>query len=32
VGFSVAANVGVARIGTITVGGQTFTVNQAGVP
>lgn len=28
VGFSVAANIGAARTGTITVAGQTFTVNQ----
>ena len=29
ISFSVAANTGAARTGTITVGGQTFTVNQA---
>ena len=29
VNFSVAANAGTARTGTITVGGQTFTVNQS---
>ena len=29
--FSAQANSGTARIGTITVGGQTFTVNQSGV-
>jgi hypothetical protein len=29
VGFSVAANTGAARTGTITAGGQTFTINQA---
>ncbi len=29
VSFSAAANTGVARTGTITVGGQTFTINQA---
>jgi hypothetical protein len=29
VGFSVAANAGAARTGTLTVAGQTFTVNQA---
>jgi all-beta uncharacterized protein/BACON domain-containing protein len=29
VGFSVAANTGAARSGTLTVAGQTFTVNQA---
>ena len=27
--YSVAANTGVARSGTLTIGGQTFTVNQA---
>jgi hypothetical protein len=31
VGYSVDANSGTARTGTITVGGQTFTVNQQGV-
>ena len=31
VNFTVAANTGAARTGTITVAGQTFTVNQAGV-
>jgi hypothetical protein len=31
VGYSVAANTGPARSGTITIGGQTFTVNQTGV-
>ncbi|MEW6126768.1 MAG: S8 family serine peptidase, partial [Acidobacteriota bacterium] len=31
VNFSVAQNLGSARAGTITIGGQTFTVNQAGV-
>ncbi|MCM3871930.1 MAG: DUF4214 domain-containing protein [Pyrinomonadaceae bacterium] len=30
VGYSVAANTGAARIGTITIAGQIFTVNQAG--
>ncbi len=30
VSFSAAANSGAARVGTITVAGQTFTVNQAG--
>lgn len=29
VGFSIAANTGAARAGTLTVAGQTFTVNQA---
>jgi hypothetical protein len=29
VGFSVAANTGAARSGTVTIAGQTFTVNQA---
>jgi len=29
VGFSIAANSGAARSGTLTIGGQTFTVNQA---
>ena len=29
VGFSIAANTGAARTGTLTVAGQTFTVNQA---
>jgi hypothetical protein len=29
VGYSVAANSGAARSGTVTIGGQTFTVNQA---
>jgi hypothetical protein len=28
VGFSIAANTGAARAGTLTIGGQTFTVNQ----
>ena len=32
VGFSVAANTGGARSGTLTVAGQTFTVNQAAQP
>jgi hypothetical protein len=32
VGFSVAANTGAARSGTLTVAGQTFTVNQAAPP
>jgi hypothetical protein len=32
VGYSVAANFGTARTGTITIGGQTFTVNQGGTP
>lgn len=32
VGFSVAANVGAARTGTLTIAGQTVTVAQAGVP
>ncbi len=32
VGYSVATNTGAARSGTITAGGQTFTVNQAGAP
>jgi hypothetical protein len=32
VNFSVAANTGAARSGTITVGGQTFTINQAAAP
>jgi hypothetical protein len=32
VAFSVAANTGPARSGTITVAGQTFTVNQAAAP
>ena len=27
--MSAAANTGLARIGTVTIGGQTFTVNQA---
>ncbi|MBF0339293.1 MAG: VCBS repeat-containing protein, partial [Nitrospirae bacterium] len=31
VSYSVAANTGPLRTGTITIGGQTFTVNQAGV-
>jgi hypothetical protein len=31
VAFTVQPNTGVARTGTITIGGQTFTVNQAGV-
>jgi len=31
VGYSVAANTGAARSGTLTVAGQTFTVNQAAV-
>ena len=31
VGYSVAANTGAVRAGTITIAGQTFTVNQAGV-
>ncbi|MFN0113011.1 MAG: reprolysin-like metallopeptidase [Blastocatellia bacterium] len=31
VNYSVAANTGAARSGTITIAGQTFTVNQAGV-
>jgi hypothetical protein len=31
VGFQVAANTGAARIGVITVGGQVFTIRQAGV-
>jgi hypothetical protein len=30
VGFSASANTGVARSGTLTIAGQTFTVNQAG--
>lgn len=30
VGYSVAANLGAPRTGTITIGGQTFTVNQSG--
>jgi hypothetical protein len=32
IAFSVAANAGAARTGTLDVGGQTFTVNQAGAP
>jgi all-beta uncharacterized protein/BACON domain-containing protein len=32
VGFSVAANTGGARSGTLTIAGQTFTVNQAAPP
>jgi len=32
VGFSIAANTGAARSGTLTVAGQTFTVNQAAPP
>jgi hypothetical protein len=32
VGYSVAANTGPARSGTITIAGQTFTVNQAPTP
>ena len=32
VGFSVAANTGVARSGTLTIAGETFTVNQAAAP
>ena len=31
VGYSVAANTGAARSGTLTVSGQTFTINQSGV-
>ena len=31
-GFSVAANTGAARSGTITVAGQTFTVSQDATP
>jgi len=31
VGYSVAANTGTARSGTITIAGQTFTINQAAV-
>jgi len=31
VGLSIAANTGVARSGTVTIAGQTFTVNQAAV-
>ncbi len=30
--YSIAANSGSARVGTLTIGGQTFTVNQAGAP
>jgi hypothetical protein len=32
VNFIVAANPGAARVGTLTIAGQTFTVNQAGLP
>ncbi len=32
VNFNIAANAGASRVGTLTVAGQTFTVNQAGAP
>ena len=32
VNFDIAANPGAGRVGTLTVAGQTFTVNQAGLP